>query len=234
VRASSPARTSAERPAGRTGRRRALPPGRAVAGGLAVALAVVVVFAGWVDARGASARTWVVASSALPAGTRLTAADLTTATLRLGDGPAASSAFGRPSALIGRSLAVAVTPGELILRSEVPAATTGASLRPVAVSIAPGDLVDLAAGDLVDVLETAGTAPDTRTTVVVRGARVLSTAQPSSGLLGSGGDDIVTLGEATLAEVTATVSAEHAGTLDVVVGEPSDGDGSGPGTVTGS
>jgi hypothetical protein len=215
------------RPAGRTGRRRALPAGRAVVGGFVVAAAVVLVFAAWASGRGGQGRPWVVASGALPAGTRLVPADLRTVTLHLGQGAAAANAFPTTEGLIGRDLAVAVNPGELILRSEVPLATATTALRPVPVTVAPTDLVDLAAGDLVDVLETSGTAPDTKTSLVVTGARVLSTAQPSSGLLGSGGDDVVTVGVTSLAQVTATVSAEHAGTVDIVVGAPSDRLGSG-------
>ena len=223
-----------DRPAGRAGRRRALPPRRAVAGGFVIAVAVVIVFAGWTDTHPGSGRRWVVASHALPAGTRLTANDLTTTTMGLGHGSTAASAFASPSALIGRELAVALGPGQLLLSSEVPSSFGGRALRPVPVTVAPTDLVDLAAGDLVDVLQTTSTGPATATTVVVRGARVLSTVQPSAGLLGSGGNEVVTLGVATLAEVTATVIAEHAGTVDVVVGDPSDGSGLGAGPAAGT
>lgn len=216
-----------DRPAGRAGRRRALPPGRAVAGGFVIAVAVVLVFAGWVGTHQTSGQPWVVASTALAPGTRLTAADLTTTTLRLGQGATAADAFATTAGLIGRVVAVAVDPGELILRSEVPTGASSASLRPVPVTVTPTDLVDLAPGDLVDVLETSSAGTSTTTQVVVRGARVLSTTQPSSGLLGSGGNEVVTLGVTTLQEVTATVVAEHAGTLDIVVGQPSDGSGPG-------
>jgi Flp pilus assembly protein CpaB len=219
-----------DRPAGRAGRRRALPSGRAVGGGFVIAVAVVATFAGWIDTHGGTGTRWVVAAAALPAGTRLTTADLTTTTLRLGQGPVATDAFAAAGALLGRELAVAVTPGELILRSEVPIGAAAPLLRPVPVTVSPTDLVDLAVGDLVDVLESPSSeATATTVTVVVRGARVLSTTQPSGGLLDSGGTEVVTLGVATLAEVTATVIAEHAGTLDVVVGEPSDGSGPGAG-----
>jgi Flp pilus assembly protein CpaB len=93
--------------------------------------------------------------------------------------------------------------------------------------VAPGDLVDLAPGDLVDVLETAGSTGSGRTTIVLRGARVINTSQPSGGLVDSGGDDVVTIGVHDLAEVEAVVGAEHQGTVDLVVGEPSDGSGQG-------
>jgi hypothetical protein len=97
----------------------------------------------------------------------------------------------------------------------------------VPVTVAPGDLVDLAPGDLVDVLETAGSTGSERTTIVLRGARVIDTSQPSGGLVDSGGDDVVTIGVHDLAEVEAVVGAEHQGTVDLVVGEPSDGSGQG-------
>jgi Flp pilus assembly protein CpaB len=197
-----------------------------VTGGFAVAAAVVIVFAAYVGSSPGRGRPWVVAAAALPAGTRLTTADLTTTTLRLGTGPTSTDAFGSPAPLVGRTLAVAVDPGELILGGELQAVGTVPTLRPVPVTVPPADLVDLGPNDLVDILATTGDTTSTRTAVVVRGARVESTAQPSGGDLGSG-DDVVTVGVGTLAEVEAVVAAEHAGTVDLVVGVP--GDGSGPG-----
>ncbi len=168
-----------------------------------------------------------MAARPLPAGTRLTPDDLTMTSLTLGHGSTAAAAFETSAALVGRTLAVPVDQGELILGTETQVPAAGAALRPVPVTVAPTDLVDLDTGDLVDVLETSGTTPEARTSVVVFGARVLSTAQPSSGLLGSGGTSVVTLGVGTLAEVEAVVAAEHAGTVDLVVGQPSDGVGLG-------
>jgi Flp pilus assembly protein CpaB len=221
-----------ERSAGRAGRRRALPGGRAVAGAFVIALAVVLVFAGWADSRPGAGSAWVVAARDLPAGTQLTSADLTTTVLRLGRGPVAAAAFARPEAVVGRVLAVPVGSGQLIVGTETRTAASAAALRPVPVTVASTDLVDLSAGDLVDVLETAGTSGGGgggRTSVVVRGARVLSTEQPSGGLVGSDDGPVVTIGVSTLAEVEAVVAAEHAGTVDLVVGEPSDGVGPGAG-----
>ncbi len=219
--------SSDEDAAGRIGRRKRLPSGRAVAGGFAVAVAVVAVFAAFVASRGTSGRAWVVASTGLPAGTRLTSSDLATTTLRLGSGPVAAEAFEAPGDLIGRTLAIGVGRGGLIVQSELSAPDATPALRPVPVSVTPGDLVDLARGDLVDVLVTAGNGSNVKTTVVIRGARVLATNQPAGGLVGTSGDNIVTLGVHTLAEVEAVIGSEHGGTVDLVVGEPSDGSGQG-------
>jgi hypothetical protein len=213
--------------AGRIGRRRRLPTGRAVVGAFAVAAAAVLVFAAFARSQGHVGRPWVVATTALPAGTRLTAGDLATSTLSLGSGGAAADAFGSPAALVGRTLAVAVLPGDLVLRAELTGPNTTPALRPVPVTVAPDDLVDLSDGDLADVLVTTGDTSSARTTIVLRGAHVLDASQPSGSLVGSDGDAVVTIGVHTLAEVRAVIDAEHDGTVDLVVGEPSDGTGPG-------
>jgi hypothetical protein len=129
--------------------------------------------------------------------------------------------------LVGRTLAVAVGRGQLVLGAELTRPDATPVLRPVPVTVAPDDLVDLNDGDLVDVLETTGDTSSARTTIVVRGARVLDDSQPSSSFVGSDGNDVVTIGVHTLSEVEAVIDAEHDGTVDVVVGEPSDGTGPG-------
>jgi Flp pilus assembly protein CpaB len=223
-----PARTGkADTNAGQVGRRRTLPNGRAVVGGFAVAAAAVLVFAAFLTTQSRTGRAWVVAEASLPAGTTITAPDLTTKTFDLGTSAAAADAFASPAEAIGHTLAVAVAPGELVLRSELDAPGTTPSLRPVPVTIAPNDLVDLTPGDLVDVLETTGSNSSGRTTIVLRGARVIDTSQPSGGLVDSGGDDVVTIGVHSLAEVVTVIGAEHDGTVDLVVGEPADGTGQG-------
>jgi hypothetical protein len=227
-----PARVAGSSPpveavAGRIGRRRALPNGRAVLGAFAVAVAAVLVFAAALHSRSGAGQAWIVARTELPAGTRLAAGDLTTTTLKLGSGPAAGDAFAGPAGVVGRTLAVSVGPGDLVLRSELSAAGATPSLRPVPVSVVSDDLVDLGVGDLVDVVVTTGQGTSTATSIVLRGARVLGTAQPSGSLVGASGDDVVTLGVHTLAEVEVVIRSEHDGTVDLVVGEPADGSGPG-------
>lgn len=212
--------------AGTLGLRRRLPNGRAVAGGFAVAAAAVLVFGAYLSTRPAHGSPGVVAAAPLAAGTTLTAGDLRAVDLRL---PAATGAeaYRDPTDLVGRTLAVRLDAGELLTPAELTPHGGTPRLRPVSVSVPAGDLVDLAVGDRVDILVTEGSNPDTRTTMVLRGAQVISAAQPSSALADANSGDIVTLGVSDLAEVEAVVTAEHAGTLDVVVGEPSDGSGLG-------
>jgi hypothetical protein len=220
-------KTRPEETAGRIGRRRQLPTGRAVVGAFAVAAAGVLFFAAFIRTQGHVGRAWVVATTGMPAGTRLSAADLTTSTLSLGSDGAAGDAFGTPADVVGRTLAVAVGRGDLVLSAELTTPGATPALRRVPVTVAPDDLVDLTDGDLVDILETTGDTAAAKTAIVVRGARVIDANQPSSSFVGSNGDAVVTLGVHTLREVEAVIDAEHDGTVDLVVGEPSDGTGPG-------
>lgn len=206
---------------------------RAVIGGFLVAVAVVIVFAAVLSTSGHHMTPYEVAAAPLPAGTTIGAADLTTTRMDLGGSPR-SSAFQTPSALLGRTLAVAVPPGALI-QSSMLVAPTGSTLRPVSISVDANSLSDLATGQAVDVLDapsstTTGTA--SAVTVVMRGATLLSVHHSDSGLLSSssnGSTVVVTLGVANLTEAEQLVSAERTGTVELIQAEPSDGTGPGGG-----
>jgi hypothetical protein len=218
------------------GRRGGLPGRRAVVGGLLVAAAAVIVFAAALSAAGGHQAPYVVAARALPAGSVIGPGDTTTARLGL-SGPAAAGAFAQPGALIGRTLAVAVEPGELI---EAPMLGGGpsAALRPVSIPVDADSLVSLAAGEAVDALATpsasataTGTATAPAIAVVVRGATLLSISRSATGLLsGSTGTTVVaTLGVTDLGEAEQLIQAAHSGTVELVRAEPGDGSGPGPG-----
>ncbi len=132
-------------------RRAGLPGGRAVLGGLLIAAAAVVVFAGVVATGGGGSASYVVAAQPLAAGTVVAPGDTATETFRL---PAATRgrAFESTGTVIGRALAVAVSPGELIQSSMLDPAGAGTGLRPVSVAVDPTSLAALNAGDSVDVL----------------------------------------------------------------------------------
>lgn len=237
--------------AGVIGARRAgLPGGRAVLGGLLIAAAAVVVFAGVVaTGRGGSA-SYVVAAQALAAGTVIAPGDTATGTFRL---PAATrvQAFADTGTVIGRALAVAVRPGELIQSSMLDPAGGGTGLRPVSVAVDTTSLAALRSGDSVDVLAapsgsgsaggagSAGTGPSGSSgsasgpgpgiTVVLRGAALLSVESAGSTLAPvSGSGTVVTLGVESLEEAEMVVQAAHSGTVILVRAEPSDGVGPGP------
>lgn len=214
-------------------RRRAVPSGRALAGGLLVAAAAVLVFAAWLGASGRPGRPWVIARVPLAAGTTLAPGELTTAPMSLA--PATGDhAYSDPAALVGRTLAAPLAAGELVQSAALVPAGAQPALRPVAVSVDPAEASVLLTGSLVDVLVTDGSGPSSPTTVVARGARVISVAQAASNLASQSAGTVVTLGVSSLPEVTAIVHAERTGTLSVVVGEPSDGAGLGAGAAGGA
>jgi hypothetical protein len=209
------------------GRRRALPTGRAVVGGFLVALAAVVVFAAALSGTNRHERTYVVADQPLAAGTVITLGDLGTARMQL---PSTSSAlaFTQSGLLVGRALAIAVQPGELMQTSMLTPESPQSSLRPVTASVDPDSLATLTAGQKVDVLTTIGTGASTQVSVVMRGAVLVDIGRASSGVLsGPSSSVVVTLGVSSLAEVEAIVQAQSAGTVSLVAAEPSDGTGPG-------
>lgn len=222
---------AADRPA--VGRRRPLPSGRAVAGGFVMALAAVLAFGAWLVGRPGPGTPVAVAAAPLAAGTRLDAADLSTAIVRVHVHGRVPLGLLSPAALVGRTLAVPVAAGAAIAAADVVASGGSPPLRPVPVPVSATDLVDLVTGQRVDLLVTtspAGAAGAPRTSILVRGAEVIAIDRPSAGLVGgTTGGAVVTVGVADLAEVEAVVAAEHAGTVDVVVGEPGDGTGAGAG-----
>lgn len=210
------------RSAGSVGRRRPIPTGRALAGGFFVALAVVIVMAGWLAGTSSAGRRFVVAARTLPAGATLGPGDLATASMTLPDGSTARLAFSDPAPLVGRVLAGPLRAGELVQAGDVAAAPSTGALRPVTVDVTPSDLSALSTGALVDVLVTDGTDPSSPTSLVVAGARVLDLGRPSSSLVGGSSGAELTIGVATLTQVTAVVHAAHTGTLSVVAGMPGD------------
>jgi len=215
------------------GRRRALPSGRAVAGGFFVAAAAVLLFGGWLAARPSPGRLWVVAARPLAAGTTFQAGDLARTTIRL-PGQTAALAYRLVAPLLGRTLAAPLRPGELVQADALVPVGRQPALRPVSVSVDPTGLDQLEPGTSVDVLVTQGSDQATTARMIVRAALVIRVDTASSGLVGASTTSQVTLGVTTLAEVEALVQGSHSGTLTLVVAEPSDGRGLGPGPVPGA
>jgi hypothetical protein len=213
-----------------TGRRRALPAGRAVVGGFLVAVAAVIVFAASLAGTSHPGQRWIVAARSLGPGTVIESGDLTSVTMRLSSATAAL-AYREPVSIEGRTLAVGLRSGELLQASMLVLSSQQPVLRPVSLAVDPVSLAGLFAGQGVDVLMTQGTGNATGVTVVVRGATLLDVVAPSSGPLATGSGGQVTIGVATLSEVEAVVAAAHTGTITLVVAEPSDGSGPGPGAA---
>ncbi len=219
--------------------RRARTGSRAIAGGFAISFAVVMIFAAWLATRPGRPVPYLVAGAPLAAGTRLGGADLRTSRLRL---PASVSgiASSRRASLAGRTLAVSLRPGELVTVPELAPRDAQPAIRPVPVEVPAYELSGLVPGEGVDVFLTTGSAGSSHTALILRGAEVLEV--PSSnggggGVLGGGGgsgSEVAVLGVPSLGDVESLVAAAHAGTMDLVVAEPSDGHGPGTGGSGGS
>ncbi len=136
------------------GRRPGALGGRAVVGGLLVAAAAVVVFAAALSASGGHSAAYAVAARPLPAGTVIGPGDVGLSQMTL-SGATRADAFRSPDVLVGRRVSVAVGPGELI-QSAVLGSGGPSDRRPVSIPVDPDSLASVAAGDPVDVLETAG------------------------------------------------------------------------------
>jgi hypothetical protein len=227
-------------------RRRAVLTSRSVVGGFLVAAAAVIVFelaVADVSHRGAP---FVVAARDLPAGTVIGPGDTTTESVSLPAGTR-SVAFQQEAALVGRTLAVAAVPGELI-ESSMLEPSSGVQLRPVSVAVDPDSLAGLVTGASVDVLATPSSSGQADSgsagsgsagsgsagsgspavAVIVRGAELLAVSRGGSGLLpGSTSPAVATLGVTGLAEAEAVVQAAHTGSVTLIQAEPSDGTGAG-------
>jgi Flp pilus assembly protein CpaB len=203
-----------------------------LAGGFLVAVAAVIVFTAVIASTGHHSQQYAVAAEALPAGSIIGPGDLTVAKMSLPAG-AASDAFHQAGSLVGRTVAGAIRPGELVEQSMLVPVGTQPATRPVSVAVSSSSLSGLAEGDAVDVLVSAGTGSSASVSVVMRGAVLIAAGNPASGALsgslaGSSTSN-VTLGVDTLSEVEAVVQAAQTGTVSLVAAEPSDGVGPGPG-----
>lgn len=213
-------------------RRPTLPGGRVLIGGLLVAAAAVIVFASVLAGAGQHGRPYVVTTQALPAGTILSAEDLTTETMTLPTGTAAD-AFAAATTLLGRTLTVPVEPGQLIETSMLASQASATSLRPVSIPVATASLAGLKPGVPVDVLATSpagsgsSTNPPAPVTIIVRGATLLSITAGQLGGGASAASTVVTLGVSDLPEVESLVQAAQSGSIVLIQAVPSDGVGPG-------
>jgi Flp pilus assembly protein CpaB len=197
-------------------RRIGLPSGRAVAGGLLVALAALGVVAAYADARRPPAGRWVVAARDLSPGTRLAAGDLTVVRADLPAG-LARNAFSDPGRLTGAVVAGRVAKGSLVEATDLtPAGDDGPQQVSFAIEAARAVGGVLRPGDRVDVVATwAGDGGSAYTEVVASG--VLVTDATGAGASPVGGRTlVVTLAPATQHDLLAVVHAVRAGNATLV------------------
>jgi len=203
-------------------RRRSLPGGRAVIGGLLVTAAVLGVFvAGNRQGDGVLMTSHVVARTAVAAGSVLSAEDLEIQDFRLSPG-AARRTFSDTAPLVGAVVLHPLGSGDLLRQSDVdgPAGTGPgvASYREVVVGLPRlrGEALALRPGDLVDVLATDGNGTGARTSVVATDLAVLRVVGLGADGLSVGGEISVVLAIGDGSTATAVVHAMAASEPTVV------------------
>lgn len=199
-------------PARRVERRVGLPSGRAVIGGLLMALAAVGTFLAYAEATADDSVDVLIAARPLRIGDTLTAADVELVPVEL---PAeARGLFGDPDAAIGRQMVAAVDEGEFLHASATVDPVDGDEALEIAVSI-PGNraVSGLRAGERVDIFSTWG---GDVTELIAVDARVLEFGGDSSVLLSGSDQVVVRLALADFSQVEAIVHAQAAGDITMI------------------
>lgn len=196
----------------RVERRVGLPSGRAVVGGLLMALAAVGTFLAYSAATADDTIDVLIAAHSLRIGDTITTADVELVAVDLPS--EVRGLFGNPDAAIGRQVVAAVNQGEFLHASATVSPVDGEESLEVAVSL-PGNraVSGLAAGERVDIFSTwSGDV----TELIAVDARVLEFSG-DSGVLLSGSDQVVVrLALADFGQVEAIVHAQAAGDITMI------------------
>jgi Flp pilus assembly protein CpaB len=212
---------------GRSVRRaRTLPGGRAVVGALLVTAAAVSVFAAYLNATAEPDTSYLVASTTIDPGTRLT--DITAVAERFEARPldldpdlaARAVALDDAGSLVGRLVVAPLEPGELLSRSAIVADGGVADAQTLSFPIDRASALAgaLRPGERIDVLATYGSGDGAYTVYVVRGAPLVARGDEAggSGLAGGGGGPLVlTVAVSSPEDVQALAHA--VATADLVV-----------------
>lgn len=154
-------------------RRRPLPGGRAIVGGLLVAASAVGLFALSTRAQAGPRQAYVVVRHAMAPGARLSPSDLSRLPLDLPP-VLAQRAFRDVRTLVGATVVAPLSPGELVQASAVVAKPSGPASREITFAVARATLAGgLERGERVDVVATYGSGVDAFSTVVLRQALVV-------------------------------------------------------------
>jgi Flp pilus assembly protein CpaB len=191
-----------------------LPSGRAVVGGLLLAVAVVGTFTAWQRAAGGPDTSYAVARRPLQPGEQVTADHVRLVPAELDSG-SADRAFRTSDAVVGRVALGPIGEGELIQRSLLCDAASTTPLTEVSFALPRDRAVDgrLRSGDRVDVFVTY----DDHTGEVVQGAQVIGIGGSEAAASLAGDLDLtVTLGLEDGARRAELVHAVRAGDVTLV------------------
>jgi Flp pilus assembly protein CpaB len=192
-------------------RRRALPGGRAVLGGVLMAVAVVGVFVAYEQAGDEPSDSIVVAARAIRLGEVLEASDLRTVH---GELPGGGPGFADISALVGHIALGPIGEGEIVQPGSITDEGTVDPVHEVAITL-PGRQVAvgrLKPGERVDVFVTY----DDRTSSVVRGAQVVQIEAEDAASLTSDREISLVVAVPSDETVAAVVHALRTGDVTVV------------------
>jgi len=192
-------------------RRRALPGGRAVLGGVLMAVAVVGVFLAYEQAGREPSDAIVVAARSIRLGEVLEAADLRAVH---GELPGGAAGFGQIESLVGHVALGPIDEGEIVQPGSVTDDLSADPVHEVAITL-PGRQIAvgrLKPGERVDVFVTY----DDRTSSVVRGARVVQIEAEDSASLTSDREITLVVAVPSDQTVAALVHALRTGDVTVV------------------
>jgi len=197
------------------GRRRTVPGGRAVLGGLLVAASVVGLFYASTRDQSGPTESYVVAARPLAPGTRLTAADLARVPLEL-PLSLAGRAFTDVAGLDGATVIAPLSAGELVQASAVVAKPSAPGSREVTFAVPRATLTPaLEVGERIDVVATYGSGTDAFSTVVLRQALVVGLDRGRD-RVGEQGDVSVTVAVDDPGDAVALAHAVQLAKLTVV------------------
>ncbi len=205
-----------ETPDGRRIRpRRGLPGGRAVVGGLLVAVAAVGIFAAVSGAGRGPGTRYYVAAHDIAAGTTLTTDDIEAVAIEVPD-RMRDRVFSDPEALIGAITVGPLSEGELVQAGGL---ATGADAEiptfSVAVGRADANAGELSRGDYVQVFATYGTDTAATTVALSSDARIVSISEEDESLAAAG-QVVVRLQVTSAEERSSIINATVTGRLSLV------------------
>lgn len=194
-------------------RRRSLPGGRAVIGGLLMAVAAVGVFAAYAGATDRPTDPIVVAADEIRAGQVIESDDLRVMEGDLPDGVARNT-FESAEDVIGHVALGPIAPGELVQRGLVTEDVSVDALHEVAITLPRAQIAvgRLKPGERVDVFVTA----DDSTRSVVRGSQVVQIGATGDGSLTSDREIELVVAVPSGDDVAAVVHALRTGDVTVV------------------
>ena len=198
-------------------RRRGLPNGRAVVGGLLVAVAAVGVFSAYTSSTAAPTTRYVVAARDLNPGERIDPGALELVGLDLPEQQRAR-AFEDPAQLADATVVEPLLQGELIQEGSLVATGTDTGARSLSFAVEPARAVDavLTPAERVDILATYGTGEQACTQVVASDVPLVAVTQEQGAIVGQAAGVTVTVSVDSAQEAVAITHAANAGAVTLV------------------